>query len=416
MEPISFSRRRAPYKMSSILLLLAVSASKVNSFSNSNIRPLRPQLGLKMNRTPKYLAKLNNSFFDRDKLDETVILQNHMPLVKNIVYRLTTNASSFQYYRRKLDPSQIEDLIQEGSIGLLRAFEKYDSKYNTQFSTYATYWIRAYVTRAIQRMEMVKVPHYLEKIIGDIKWILAENPNATVDEIKHELEKKSSSTSSQMIKHVLSIIERRRAGSDLQYDDAWMSNKAARSSSSSALFNSQTFDHDDDFLLMENEEERTHFRRVLQQFVNRKEMEALSWRYGLLSNTDFDDGLTQTTSMSTSSLARDYEAEAENDLFGPGGILAYSSDTAASPTVGTAKEAPPTQATITPEPDIKLKTKISPHQTLIQGGRWGEAMSFKEVGEQMRVSAEYGRRLCASALKKLQVAAEEGRLDPALLC
>jgi RNA polymerase sigma factor (sigma-70 family) len=375
-----------------------------------------------MNRTPKYLAKLNNGFFDRDKLDETVILQNHLPLVKNIVYRLTTNASSFQYYRRKLDQSQIEDLVQEGSIGLLRAFEKYDSKYNTQFSTYATYWIRAYVTRAIQRMEMVKVPHYLEKIIGDIQWILAENPNATLDEIKHQLEKKSPSTSSQMIKHVLNIIERRRAGFDLQYDDAWMSNKAARSSSSSALFNSQTFDHDDDFLLMENEEERTHFRSVLQQFVNRKEMEALSWRYGLLSNTDFDHGLTQTTSMPTSSLARDYEAEAENDLFGPGGILAYSSDTGASPTVGqsnslgTAKEAPPTQATITPEPDIKLTTKISPHQTLIQGGRWGEAMSFKEVGEQMRVSAEYGRRLCASALKKLQIAAEEGRLDPALLC
>ena len=46
---------------------------------------------------------------------------------------------------------------------------------------------------------------------------------------------------------------------------------------------------------------------------------------------------------------------------------------------------------------------------------WGEAMSFNEVGEQMRVSAEYGRRLCAGALKKLTKAVEEGHLDPAML-
>ena len=152
--------------MNPIIFLLAVSANTANSFSNANIRALRPHLDLKMNRTPKHLAKLNDGMSIRHAADKTNILQNHLPLVKNIVYRLTTNASSFQYYGRTLDHSQIEDLIQEGSIGLLRAFEKYDPKYETQFSTYATYWVRAYVTRAIQRMEMVKVPHYLEKIVS----------------------------------------------------------------------------------------------------------------------------------------------------------------------------------------------------------------------------------------------------------
>jgi hypothetical protein len=37
------------------------------------------------------------------------------------------------------------------------------------------------------------------------------------------------------------------------------------------------------------------------------------------------------------------------------------------------------------------------------------------VGKQMSVSAEYGRRLCHKALEKLQRAAEEGQLEPALL-
>lgn len=409
--------------MNPIIFLLAVSANTANSFSNANIRALRPHLDLKMNRTPKHLAKLNDGMSIRHAADKTNILQNHLPLVKNIVYRLTTNASSFQYYGRTLDHSQIEDLIQEGSIGLLRAFEKYDPKYETQFSTYATYWVRAYVTRAIQRMEMVKVPHYLEKMIGDIQWILLENPKATVEEIKQQLKRKSSSSSmsSQMIKNVLSIIERRRAGLELQYDDAWMSNKTAKSSSSSTLFNSLSFQDNNDVNLMENEEDRMHFRNILQQFVNGKEMEALSWRYGLLSNADVEHGLSQTTS--ASSLVRDYEAEAENDLFGPGGILAHSSDIVSSPSMslpnpldGVAKQLPPTQGKITFKTNSKIKMTEAYQPTLLQGGRWGEAMSFKEVGEQMRVSAEYGRRLCASALKKLQIAAEEGRLDPGLLC
>eukprot|EP00978_Attheya_sp_CCMP212_P035276 scaffold152440_cov24-Attheya_sp.AAC.1 len=48
-------------------------------------------------------------------------------------------------------------------------------------------------------------------------------------------------------------------------------------------------------------------------------------------------------------------------------------------------------------------------------GRWGEAMSFAEVGNRMAISGEYGRRLCMVALKKLQLAAQEGRLQPEFL-
>mmetsp|Transcript_28675 Transcript_28675/g.29007 ORF Transcript_28675/g.29007 Transcript_28675/m.29007 type:complete len:97 (-) Transcript_28675:258-548(-) len=50
-----------------------------------------------------------------------------------------------------------------------------------------------------------------------------------------------------------------------------------------------------------------------------------------------------------------------------------------------------------------------------QMGRWGEAMSFQEIGKHMAISAEYGRRLTAAALEKLQRAAEDGQLEPDLL-
>ncbi len=52
-----------------------------------------------------------------------------------------------------------DDLVQEGQIGLLRAIDKFDYRLGFQFSTYAAYWIRQAISRALSRCErVVRVP------------------------------------------------------------------------------------------------------------------------------------------------------------------------------------------------------------------------------------------------------------------
>ncbi len=54
---------------------------------------------------------------------------------------------------------ELSDLVQEGNIGLMQAVERFDPRRNLKFSTYATWWIRQAITRALsQKSRTIKVP------------------------------------------------------------------------------------------------------------------------------------------------------------------------------------------------------------------------------------------------------------------
>jgi RNA polymerase sigma factor (sigma-70 family) len=312
-----------------------------------------------------------------------------------------------------------QDLIQEGAIGLARAIDKYDATLasSAAFSTYAFYWIRAAVLRAIaQKDELVRVPEHVTSAITKIvrathrlglsnsdsaqalqqdmleqyhslthtlpirlyttkgggvdssKWEEAETAKRLADE---------AGVSLSLLKDALMIQHRRqvnhRLGGALSLEP-WMTSSSSSSITTTAAEPGDSQVHDDpkvDFL-----------KESLSKHVSSKEMEALCLRYGLIQPKQ-QPGF------------RDYEAEAEVELFGESSYSVSS-----------------TSIVNQESHKIESKQKLAP---LPIGGRWGEAMSFAEIGKQMQVSAEYGRRLCSSALKKLKHAAEEGRLDPALL-
>jgi RNA polymerase primary sigma factor len=73
-----------------------------------------------------------------------------------------------RYVKRGLD---ISDLIQEGNIGLMKAVDKFEYKRGYKFSTYATWWVRQAITRAIaDQAKTIRIPvHRLETINKIIK-------------------------------------------------------------------------------------------------------------------------------------------------------------------------------------------------------------------------------------------------------
>jgi len=62
------------------------------------------------------------------------------------------------------------DLIQEGNVGLIKAAEKYDGERNVRFSTYASWWIKQAITRAlVNSRRAIRLPHRKEELLKKIQ-------------------------------------------------------------------------------------------------------------------------------------------------------------------------------------------------------------------------------------------------------
>ena len=160
---------------------LEITVDNVDQFADDSVRLYLREIGKIPLLSQDEEQELAKRAAEGDQKAKDKMVEANMRLVVSIAKR---------YGGRGLD---FLDLIQEGNTGLIRAVDKFDPGKGFKFSTYATWWIRQAITRAIaDQARTIRIPvHMVEtinKVLRTTRKLTQElNREPTVEEIAKEL-------------------------------------------------------------------------------------------------------------------------------------------------------------------------------------------------------------------------------------
>ncbi len=112
---------------------------------------------------------VNHRILSRDEvvylvsLAQAGCIESRDKLIESNIKLITKVANK---YREVVENCDVEDLIQEGIIGLIKAIDRFDISKGTEFSTYIKYWIDKYIINHFKDTKKIKLPNwiYAEKL------------------------------------------------------------------------------------------------------------------------------------------------------------------------------------------------------------------------------------------------------------